>query len=359
LEVQMNKTFVGLGLLLSGFVLASCASEEGKPSVKEKEKTNIEAVEASKSDNKTTSEKNGEEKVYSFEEFVKMTEQEQREFLIPMVNKLGYKDELSDTLLRFINEEGSDLPEHFTSVNHYVTYYAEVSDIPSLKLESESEDKGYTLPENITLSEEVIKQRIDALEGKTLFEINESDQLMVLGIGLGDSFSEVVANFGEPDHTGSVKESGISHGVYHYHIPGNTLKDGLNRYQFIFRYEDNGETADAISSIKLIMDNKDEAAPGLVVPSEFTDRFQGDVFVHSPTDFVFTNASKNFTMNFLHNTGVTQTLEVLSKGKDFEIEASVWGYDELQIFESNKSIYQTISLEEARKIMLFEDLKEE
>ncbi|WP_035331070.1 hypothetical protein [Cytobacillus firmus] len=106
----------------------------------------------------------------------------------------------------------------------------------------------------------------------------------------------------------------------------------------------------------MIVDNKDDIKPSVELPSEFTARFSGETYIHSPVDFAFTNYGDNFTINFLHYTGVYQVLEFLSKGNDFDLTASVWGYDEMQVFERNKgNIFKEIELENAEKVLRNEE----
>ncbi|OMF59314.1 hypothetical protein BK139_12980 [Paenibacillus sp. FSL R5-0490] len=277
-------------IILALFALTSCSEGTGKSGDENEKKEQNETLEETV--NKDASGPKGnegkveaaKEEEYSFKEFVKLSEQQQRETIIPMVNKLGYKDELGLKLLTFINEEDSDLAEYYKTINEYVTYYIENSSMPSLQLETSIDDKGYQLPEGVNLTEEIINKRIAAVKGKPLFEITETDQLTILGIGMGDSYEGVAEKLGEPDHVNRIKQSGVTHNEYHFHIPGNTLADGLNRYQIILRYEDNGETPDAISKIKLIVDNKDDIKPSVELPSEFTARFSGETYIHSPVN---------------------------------------------------------------------------
>ncbi|EWG10035.1 hypothetical protein [Cytobacillus firmus] len=229
-------------IILALFALTSCSEETGKSGDEKENKEQNETLEApvkkeaSEAKEKEGKEEAAKEEEYTFKEFVKLSEQQQRETIIPMVNKLGYKDELGLKLLTFINEEDSDLAEYYKTINEYVTYYIENSSMPSVQLETAIADKGYQLPEGVNLTEEIINKRIAAVKGKPLFEITETDQLTILGIGIGDSYEGVAAKLGEPDHVNRIKQSGVTHNEYHFHIPGNTLAEGLNRYQFILRY---------------------------------------------------------------------------------------------------------------------------
>lgn len=346
---MLNKYPLTIGMLAFGVVLGACSDETVKDNNQDIQKE--EQVEESKKEIKT--------KEYSFKGFRKLSQQEQQDIIVPIVSELGYNRDLAIELLRFINEDNSDLPKYYTSVNDYVTRYIESSDIPSYKLEKEGNEEEDELPIGIEVSDETSKKRAEVINGRPLFKISDTDQLTILGVGLGDSFSDIVDQFGEPDHINKVKQSGIVQEASHFVIKGDAISEGKNYYQFIIKYEDNGEFPDAISEIKLVINNKQGIKPSLHIPNQFSEDFQGEIFVHSPTNFVFTNSGKNFSINFLHNTGVTQTLELLSKSNDFTLTASVWGINDLEVWESNKVIYEPVTMEDADEVLNFEFLQKD
>lgn len=339
--------FVVLILMVS--ILTACSEESAK-----EEKESNKQPKSIETSNKEEKEPNT--KKYSFEEFVKLSEQEQQDYIVPIVNELGYKDELAPKLLGFINAEDSDLPEHFKTVKDYVTYYAENSDLPDMMLEVVQKDDGYELPEGIELTEEIVIQRIEAIQGKPLFEITDSDQLTILGLSIGNSFKDVVSMFGKEDGVGKVKEGGIVYNQYIYYIPSVT--EGNKYYQFIVRYGDNGETPDAITKIRLIVDNSGDTKPSLEIQEEFTNNFQGKVYFHTPIDHPFINEGATYTLNFLHNTGITQGLEILYEANDFNLTTEVWGQDQLHVWETQRStIFDEVTMQDAEKVLRLEPIE--
>jgi len=285
-----------------------------------------------------------------------LSEQEQQEFIIPIVNEMGYKEELASKLIGFINAEDSDLPDYYDTINEYVTYYIENSDIPSLKLETTQEDNENELPEGVELTEEIVNQRLEAIKGKPLFEITDTDQLTILGLSIGNSFQDVISMFGEEDDIGKSKEGGVVYDQYIYYIPA--VNDENNYYQFIVRHGDNGETPDAITKIRLIVDNKNDVKPTVEIPDEFLNRFQGEVYFYTPLDHPFINGGVTYTLNFLHNTGVTQGLEFDYEEHGFGLTAEVWGQNQLQVFETNiGNIFDEITMEDAKKALRLEPIE--
>lgn len=343
------KKLMFVVLILMVCVVTACSKESAK-----EEKGSDDIVETKETSNKEK--KESKTKKYSFEEFVKLSEQEQQDFIIPLVNGLGYDNDLAMKLLTFINDEKRDIRDHFDTVDEYVTYYIENSDLPSNKLESETASVDSDLPEGVEISDDVIEKRLKAIEGKPLFEITDTDQLTILGLSIGNSFQDVVSMFGKEDGIGKVLEGGVVYEQYIYYIPAVT--EGNKYYQFIVRHGDNGETPDAITKIRLIVDNNGDTKPSLKIPEEFTTNFQGEVFYHTPIDHPYINEGGTYTLEFLHNTGVTQGLEIYYKANDFELIAEVWGQDQLYVWKNqSSSIYDKITMKDAEKVLRLEPIE--
>ncbi|MGF2617507.1 hypothetical protein FZC84_15455 [Rossellomorea vietnamensis] len=287
----------------------------------------------------------------SFEEFGKLSEQEQKDIIIQKVNSLGYDNDLALKLHSFITDEDSDIPDYYKDVDDYVSSYIQNSSMESNKLDDSAEEDEDELP--MEVAQDISDNRAEAIKNVPLFGVSEVNQLMILGVEIGQSLEYWKGILGESDHVNRILEGGDHFNDHHFIIDGQSLSnEDLNYYQLIIRVDE--QSPDSISEVSLIIENKDGVQPSIVLPDEFVSKLQGEVFVHSPTNFVFTNSDENFQINFLHHTWGTQVLNILSTGNDFKINAESWDNGDLQVWDSNKVIFDPITLGEASEILSFE-----
>lgn len=288
---------------------------------------------------------------YTFEDFKKLSEQEQKDYIIPLVNKLGYDNDLALLLLGMINKENSDLPTYYKTISEYVTFYINNSDLPSNKLVQE-EDDGETnaLPEGIKITKSLEKQRVNSIKGKPLYEIVNQDPVGMLGVAIGDDFEDVKKKWGEPDHIGHPKLNGEVLNEYHYYIPASSISKDVNFYQVILRIEEYGEIPNSVSRIYVVVDNKDGVEPDVSVPDEFKKHFQGKVYKTIESEFPYTESGGEANVVYLHDTGVVQFVQVHRKGSDLRLTTQVMG-DDVSLFD--EAINEEINIsdvEDALKI---------
>jgi hypothetical protein len=336
----MRKLFMIASILLI-FVLTSCSNETNvrKESLKQSKTNEVEE--------ETTAETNiSEPKKYSFKEFRKMSDQEQQDFIIPFVNNLGYDHELAQKLLSFINDETSDIPKHFDTVNEYITYFIENSDLESNRLAEETEEgieeEEKPLSYNgTTVKTEYIAQRIDAVKGKPFYELANQGNIALWGISIGDTLEDVTKKLGKPD---VVAGWSYDNWHYYYYIPGNKLlEDDVEYFQFIFRMKNENNMGEPIRDFTLYVKGKkptfDNIMDKFKKPTALIKSFNGDVYI---------NNDRDHHLMFVQN---EQSLDVMLGNDDFQLDAKVW--DPSQSEENDERLQNTepISIEEAARMI--------
>ncbi|MCM3569331.1 hypothetical protein [Neobacillus mesonae] len=363
----MKKGNIIVTLMLL-FALAACSSEtakveqngEGKKVSANENKKSVENVPEKMSVKKVDSQK------YSFEEFRQLNEKEQKEYMVPLVNNLGYTDDLANWILSLINDTNTQIPSSVQTVGDYAEFYvnnAEIQDGYKLdwKLKEEKklaksgnqEDDYVTIDgpgtfEPIKIAKETVNKRIDAIKKEPLLKIKPTGEFSLLGICVGYSFDYVKGLLGEPDKTGVI-EGGNNH---FYYIPANTLHEGMDFYTLIISVVD----GDTIKDVHLEMNYKEEAARSMEIPKEFSDKFDGELLTTNYTDKSYEYWS-DFSMLFLRNIpGRTDALKIRPAGENhhhYYIDLQIWNDTEWKVFDTHtrKGLFKNIPLEEAQKIL--------
>ncbi|WP_160719658.1 hypothetical protein [Bacillus sp. USDA818B3_A] len=353
--------FITLILL---FALTACSNEDAKD-----EQNSGEAASVSSEENKKTEEskkdsstpKKVELKEYSFDEFVQLSEDEQKGYFKSLANNLGYTDALGDWMLSLVKDPNTQIPSSVTTVSGYAEFYvknAEIQDGYKLnwKLEEEKE-----IAKNGTKEEQALDKRAELAKKEPLFAINDQDQISFLGIGIGDSIQDVVSKkWGEPNKVQTDTINGpYPFNKYFYGIPGDKVGKGLERYWLVIDSEYGGSPeTDTVVKMSLLVDNKPDTIPNLEIPKEFSDRFIGDIYYDVLTGGPFDALPDDFDLYFFRDTEHPQGLTISTRdGNDFDLEAQVWPIDELSVFEKRKSNYDVLTMKQAQQKLTFEEIK--
>lgn len=121
------------------------------------------------------------------------------------------------------------------------------------------------------------KQRLMDIENKDLYSIEDDGTVAALGVSLNESLSDVEKRWGEPDHISQKAPGDQNHfsDKTTYYLPG---KGDVEVYWVRFWTWDNMEFADAINDIEVIAVYKNGVLPNLLLPNDFSRKFQGDIY---------------------------------------------------------------------------------
>lgn len=312
------KKFLTIASILVLFLFTACSNEEAVAEKDQQQGTTDKTEKAAeiRSSNK---------KEYTFEEFWKLSEQKQQDYLKAYVNNKGYNDELALELLGYVNTKEYDLSRSFETVMDYVDTYMENEDVSTYLSTTASNEEDTVKEEEeeplvynaVKVKPEFFKQRIKAVKGQPFYDIDSDGHLSLWGISLGDTIGEVYKKLGEPDLIAPFSYDNVQ---FYYFLPGDAFSstDDIEYYQLLFSMKkaenylnEPMKLTEPITEFELLVKYKDEVSEPVIhssgIPAHFIQTFEGKVYDTSEVEQI---SNLNYLVGDLFFVHHNQTLSM-------------------------------------------------